>query len=429
MNDSNVNVYALDRWLDTMRSPIGYGGPVAHWWQQSLMFCGAGFDWRYEGIITGYLALWQRTGAQTWLDKACRAGDDLLKAQMENGNFPNSAFESNPSTAGTPHEVACDVGLLRLGEALQHHNAEAAEPYVRCAERNLQSFYIEQLWDAKQKRFRDGVGTDTFVPNKAATACEAFFLWAKLRQREDLVEQYVLPTLNHILDHQLQATGKLHGAIAQNSLNQRRVDKFFPIYIARCVAALLQGYEWTKDERWVAGAQAAIAFIVRWVQVDGSIPTVVYQDGSINSGHVWRAALGDVLRAAQLLRSYHFTASTDPIDELFCNSQDSSGAFQTASGFAAQAGGRIPALPDVRDVLHVVGWNDKAFRYLAEFGDLLAPDGANSAFEQACTFRGQRVQFRETSTLLTISAQSKLIYRWQKGSPYPDIAAPDFWLR
>ena len=41
----------LDAWLDTMRSPDGYGGPVAHWWQNCLQFTGAGLDWRYEGII------------------------------------------------------------------------------------------------------------------------------------------------------------------------------------------------------------------------------------------------------------------------------------------------------------------------------------------------------------------------------------------
>ena len=54
----------LEAWLETMRGPGGYGGPVAHWWQQSLMYTGPGLDWRYEGIIEGYLQLWARTGKQ-----------------------------------------------------------------------------------------------------------------------------------------------------------------------------------------------------------------------------------------------------------------------------------------------------------------------------------------------------------------------------
>ncbi len=34
----------------------GYGGPVVHWWNHSLAYQGAGLDWRYEGIIDGYLS-------------------------------------------------------------------------------------------------------------------------------------------------------------------------------------------------------------------------------------------------------------------------------------------------------------------------------------------------------------------------------------
>ena len=72
----------LEAWLETMRGPSGalpYGGPVAHWWQQSLLYTGPGHDWRYEGIILGYLALWERTGENRWLTKACRAGDDVFQ--------------------------------------------------------------------------------------------------------------------------------------------------------------------------------------------------------------------------------------------------------------------------------------------------------------------------------------------------------------
>ena len=428
---TDANVYALDRWLDTMRSPNGYGGPVAHWWQQSLMFCGAGFDWRYEGIIAGYLALWRRTSDQQWLEKACRAGDDLVAAQSADSHFPNSGFERNPSTAGTPHEVACTIGLLRLAEALQATSKafKTSEVYIRCAEHNLQSFYIGLLWDEEQQRFRDGIGTETFVPNKAATACEAFFLWAKLRKREALVEQFVLPTLNHILNHQITGTGKLHGAIAQNSLNQQRIEKFFPIYIARCIPALLQGYEWTNDERFVVAAQAAIAFIMRWQQADGTLPTVIYHDGAINRGHIWRAGLGDILRAAELLRPYNFDAPLH-LHEVFNASQDTTGGFQTASGFAAQTGGKLSDLPDIRDVLHVVGWNDKAFRYLAEFGSLEAPIHVESStFACDCIFRGQQMHFKETPSAITVRAKQKTVYHWQKGTDYPEIASSDFWLR
>src|SRR4051812_17366681 len=116
----DLAVARLDGWLDTMRGPGGYGGPVAHWWQQCLVYTGPGLDWRYEGLILGYLQLWAHTGAEGWLHKACRAGDDLVQAQLANGHYPASGFEANLSSAGTPHEAACDVGLLSLALALRN---------------------------------------------------------------------------------------------------------------------------------------------------------------------------------------------------------------------------------------------------------------------------------------------------------------------
>ena len=57
-------IIGLDKWLDSMRvdwPTPGYGGPVVHWWNHSLAYTGSGLDWRYEGIIAGYLKLWRKT--------------------------------------------------------------------------------------------------------------------------------------------------------------------------------------------------------------------------------------------------------------------------------------------------------------------------------------------------------------------------------
>src|SRR5262249_44725907 len=86
----NRAVARLDAWLETMRVPGGYGGPVAHWWQQSLIYVGPGLDWRYEGIIAGYCQLCECTSDERWLAKARRAGDDLMAGQLPNGHFAAS---------------------------------------------------------------------------------------------------------------------------------------------------------------------------------------------------------------------------------------------------------------------------------------------------------------------------------------------------
>ena len=51
-------VLHLDTWFETQRQPSGYGGAVVHWWWDNLDFTAPGLDWRYEGILIGYLNLY-----------------------------------------------------------------------------------------------------------------------------------------------------------------------------------------------------------------------------------------------------------------------------------------------------------------------------------------------------------------------------------
>ena len=445
----------LEAWLETMRGPGGYGGPVVHWWQQSLLYTGPGLDWRYEGIITGYVTLWQRTGNPQWLRKACRAGDDLLAGQLENGHYAASCFELNPASAGTPHEAACDAGLLLLAKALKsevsnqrsedrrqpangtelHSHALSADTlpdwrrYADCAERNLQAFYVDRLWDAAAGAFRDDPGTPSFVPNKAATACEALFLLAEVRQDDRWVTQYALSTLDRIVEHQVQDHGPLDGAIAQNTIGRRRIDKYFPKYIARCVPALVTGYRWTGNGRYADAAQRSVQFLSRQAQADGSLPTVLYPGGRSNRYPSWIAPLADVLWAAEALRDLGPAPEFAATSARLLAGQDASGGIQTASGFAAQAGGQPGNLPDVRDVLHVAGWCDKAFRYLASAVQHDPPVKIdNGTFETPCRFQGQSMRYVETASLVEITSRGQVRYRWQKGAAWPDIATPEFWL-
>jgi hypothetical protein len=422
-------VVKLDAWLETMRGPGGYGGPVAHWWQQSLIYTGAGLDWRYEGIIAGYLQLWERTGDERWLARACRAGDDLLSGQLERGHYAASGFEINPATGGTPHEAACDAGLLLLALALRTARRASWQRYAACAERNLREFYVAQLWDSAARSFRDSPHVPSFVPNKAATVGEALFLLAEVTGDALWVERYALPTLDRVVEHQIRDAGALDGAIAQNSFGARKVEKYFPIYIARCIPALLRGYRWTNDEHYAECALRAMSFIARWMDQDGCFPTVVYAKRRANRYPCWIAPLGDLLRAADALRPYGFDADLDAAQHRLLAGQDVSGGMQTASGFAGQVSGRRSGAPDLRDILHVVGWCDKAFRYLASHVGPELPAAASAPFEAACVFRGQALRLVETPKLLEVAYGRETRYRWRKGQPWPEIAASAFWLR
>jgi len=435
-------VIGLDAWLETMRGSDGYGGPVAHWWQNCLQFTGAGLDWRYEGIIIGYLNLYKRTGDERWLAKARRAGDDLVRGQLPTGNFRNSNFEQNPYTGGTPHEAACDLALLHLAEVLRERGDTTWQTYLATAERNIRGYHIERLWDCEARAFRDHPRTPCFVANKAATLVEALLKLARLTGDEALVETYALPTLEAILAHQMR-DGPLHGAIYQNSIRGREVAKFFPYYIARCVPGLVAGYEWSGKERYLDAARRAMAFVLRWRYEDGGFPQVVYPGGRVNRYPQWIAAVGDILWAMRLLEPYGFKADAEPTLAWLLRGQEPTGALRTAHGFAAQISQREPeGLPEFRDLLPVVGWNSMAFRYLTEALPTTDPstslrtssgpptaettaDGRPPSFEAECVFRGQRLQYREDAERMELRQNGRALYRWRKGAAWAEVCAPE----
>lgn len=356
-----IAILGLDSWFDSMRLPNGYAGPVAHWWDDCLIYQGPGLDWRYEGIIHGYLNLWTSTGDCCWLSKAKRAGDDLLYGQLPSGNFRNSKFELNPGTGGTPHEAACDLSLIMLAEELQKNGDGDCEPYYQSALRNLNDFYIASLWSEKEQVFLDSIDPHSFVPNKAATLVEALFAVARKSGDDCWIQLFALPTLEAILSHQVNG-GEFDGAIWQNSFVGQKIDKFFPFYIARCIPALLEGFFWTRDDRFLEAACRAANFVLSWRYADGSFPQVIYPAGRINRYPLWVAAVGDILRILEMLLPFGLIYDPQPTFDWLMKGRSSDGGFHTAVGF-----GKIMPFGknnDPRDKMSVCGWADKAFRYL-----------------------------------------------------------------
>ncbi|MCP4536822.1 MAG: hypothetical protein GY832_06720 [Chloroflexi bacterium] len=421
-------VLKLDAWLDSMRASDGYGGPVAHWWQNSLQFTGAGLDWRYEGIIIGYLNLYGRTDDEQWLDKARRAGDDLARGQLPSGNFRDSCFELNPHSGGTPHEAACDYALLRLAQVLRARGDNAWEQYALVAERNLRGYYLERLWDDEAGGFGNSPNYPAFTPNKSATTVEALFALATLQQDDKLIEQYALPTLDTILRHQAPASDYLlDGAIDQSSLAGKGSSRFFPFYVARCIPALLEGYSYTQHNRYLQAAQRAMSFVLRCRLPDGSFPQVVYGDGRTNRYPQWIAGVGDILRAMRLMSETGMEIRKDNTLTWMLNGQNQSGGIHTGHGFAAQVSQRKPTqLPEFRDVLPVCGWVDKAFRYLTSRvqGDLKLGKAAANGTESACVFRGQIAKYREDAVTIELWVGEEIVYQCRKGSAWAEICVP-----
>lgn len=412
----------LEAWLETMRGPGGYGGPVVHWWQDNLLYTGPGLDWRYEGIILGYLKLYRNTGDERWLDRARRAGIDLLQGQLPSGNFRHSCFEANPGTGGTPHEAACDLALLRLAQVLRERGDPIWETMAEAARRNLWGYILSVLWDESARRFRNLPADPTFVPNKAATIAEALLAWADLTGERDVVDRYVLPSLDAILEAQVQASGSpLDGAIEQGVLGQKASGRYFPFYIARCVPALLRGCEQTGQKTYRDAAFRAVAFILRFRLPDGSFPQVVYRNGRVSGYPRWIAGVGDILRAMEEVRRCGMDVNLEPTQSWLLRGRQLHGGIATAHGFGAMETWRPTCGPDLRDLLPVCGWADKAFRYLAgavQAGDHLPIAQMPPELEMDCLFRGERCLYRETATALEIRWESGWRYWWEKGAPW-----------
>lgn len=429
----------IDAWLDTMRHHTGdlrgYTGPVVHWWQNCFQYTGVGLDWRYEGIIMGYLALFRTTGNTRWLEKARCAGDDLVDGQLRGGTFYHSAFELNPHTGGTPHEAAVDNGLLALASILREMNDGDWERYLETARRNLEGFYIAQLWDEDARLFFDQPNVPSFVPNKSATLCEALFSLAQITGDERYVTNYALPTLDTVVAHQI-TDGSLSGGIWQNRLGNTVVQKIFPYYVARCIPALLKAYVWTEAQGkpqalYLDAALSAGRFLKDQQREDGSFPQVVYANGSVNLYPQWVAAVGDVLRSWRMLERFGFDTEIELTQNWMLSGQCPTGGMMTARGFGSQISQRRPAaVPDFRDFIACCGWVDKAFRYLAEstqlVGGSISPDSTSKStyFEQECDLRGRRAMFYEDENRIEVRDSKTIFYRWNKGSQWAEICDP-----
>jgi hypothetical protein len=417
-----------DDWLDTLRSADGYTGPAVHWWQHCLTYTGAGIDWRYEGIVDGYLTLHRKTGNPRWLLKARRAANDIVAAQYPSGNYADSQFQLNPYTAGTPHEASVNVALLKTAAALRAAHQPDWQGYVDAARRSLTGYFIPRLWDADARTFYDDVRRITVVPNKLATLAEALVRLSDLTGDTRYLEIYALPALDAVLAQQT-GLGTAAGAIGQMTERGHAVTAYFPYYNARCVTGLIAAYRASGSARYLDAADRAMDFITSARLPGGGLPQIVYSDGRRSVYPVWIAGAAESVMAGLALADCGRTHDLAPIVAWVLDGQLESGGFRTAHGFAA-AGCRRAAVtpPHFFDLLPVAGWAHKAFAMCAALlpdGERL-PEAVTAPVERACTFRGRPARFTETAARIELhdDHSGRCLYRWIKGAPWAEVVTP-----
>ena len=417
----NDTILGLDHWLATMRQPGGYGGPVAHWWESSLIFCGPMIDWRYEGIICGYLTLYRATDQRRWLARAVQAGEDCLAAQLPDGRFRNSSFQRGALEGGTPHEAAVDVGLLELALALRADGDPSWRRYFTAAELNLRGYQIERLWGGEA--FIDEPGSRTQVANKNATTLEALLLYRSLGG--DSVDAYIAGAGARSSAALVREQGPRQGATIHLGTGAHRLT--IGIYTARCAAALVRLYREQPTANTLEMLQSMAAYLERLLVAQGS-RFGHYADGRLIACPTWVSPSGDLLRALLMLRP-HATISPNSIGlalQALLQGRLPSGGLRTAHGLGQRGDTRSPlGPPDLRDLLPVAGWCDKAFRALALLAPSILSDKPWASQETMldCRWRSQDCLFHETTTTISVvdTRRSMLRYEWKKATWYPAI--------
>lgn len=421
---ATATVARLEQWLRSMRGPRGYGGPISHWWESCLLYCGPMADWRYEGVICGYINLYRATKQACWLDQAVQSAGDLLDAQLPAGTFRNSAFQQGPMEGGTPHEAAVDVGLLELAMALREQGAAEWRTYFAAAQRNINSYLLGRLWN--EQGFLDQPWNTTLVPNKNATTIEALALYEALSGQD--MGRYLHKAADVILAAQVSAGPRAGATIHQGT---GRHQLAIGIYTARSACGLLRLYERDHRDQWLEAAARAIPFIRTLFAPDGTF-FGRYPDGAAIANPRIIAGAGDILRVLAWGRRYGIAADADidVIVTLLARAQLPSGGIPTGIGLAWRGARKVyRGQPEFRDVLPVVGWCDKAFRALAMLA--APPNGVIEKIEPhqmgetaiECLWKGRRALFQETATAMRLidARRNTTIYDWSKGECHPRI--------
>jgi hypothetical protein len=402
----------LDAWLETMRQPGGYGGPVAHWWQNRFQYTGPGLDWRYEGILIGYTTLYEKTKDATWCQRLNTAAEDLMNGQLPDGSYRASRFEINPGTLGTPHEAAATLGLLT---ALPHLQDKARA--LNTAKCNLDNL-IDKLWDGKG--FNDRPKGKERVPNKLATLAQTLITYAEASGDEQYL-LYAKACLDDVLRYQEQ-TGRYKGAVHQYAPGIRQGDgRFFPYYNARCIPPLVLGKKVFNDTQYLQSARDILNFIKNSMHSDGSWSQIIYSNGRSAEWPRWIAGTADILLAFGLLDE----ALPEVSFGRLINSQAESGSFPTAHGFTSQINQHLPPKAlDYRDAIPVVGWNDKCLRFLTSLLyniNSLPISHTTQVFRQVHT-QVTPTNYLETQTKITLNSQQHVHYIFFKTMPWASVS-------
>lgn len=407
----------LESWFETVHGEDGYRGPSIGLRDTGIAFCGAGYDWRYEGLLDGFCQMYWATRDTAYLDAAERSLVHIQSAQLLNGAFRNSYFEYNPMEGGMPHEPAMLAAVCRTLRCLTAAGKTLPAGVEAMVYRYVHHHLLKQLWNKKLQTFNDWPTSEFqyYSPASAAAVIELLLEVADRTGEWNTLEHYVTGAADSLLHAQIK-TGPLAGGMPPSSRGDAGVS---PFLAARCLPALAAVAKKLNNDVYRVAATSLEEFLRRQSALPGGWPKMVFADRPPMHAPVFTGAIAGILTAMHRAERLTGDDLKNPLEFILAQ-QTASGAFRTAAGFGQW---RKPSpIPDWRDVLPVCGWQDKIFALLA----CLHP-GERASFTPAEVVQEVRIQhrsgaFREDAQSIRIELRGgQPLFHWNKNQKWPSV--------
>ena len=404
----------LEGWLATMRGPGGYYGPVVGLRGVSMAWCGAGHDWRWEGLLDGWITLHRRTDDPVYLERMGAALHALRPAQLANGSFCNSYFDNNPFEGGMPYEPAMMAAVLRtllyMKEKAHPWPVGAAEMVERFVEERL----LKELWNKVLKTFNNWMQSDfeRYSPPAIAAIVETLYGYAGLSDSAARLAPYIEGAASSLLASQLR-DGALRGALP---LSNNEGASASPCLAARALPALALLYRRTGDARFASACEALAGFVSRSLLPDGGIPYMVFANRPPRELPRFVGATADTLRSLDCVGRIDAAVTRTHLAWIL-DHQTASGGFDSAVGFGAGTGHTLH--PDWRDVIPVCGWADKVYALLAGLAGNPVTEVSGEPVCRSVRVRGTEAVFTEDAESMALRGKKTEWFVWSKRTVCP----------
>lgn len=405
---------ALEGWLETLHGAGGYYGPAVGMRGMAMAWCGPAHDWRWEGLLDGWVARHRRTAEPVFLERIGQAFRDLQRAQLADGSFRNSSFDLNPCEGGMPHEPAVMAAVLRAGLYLRKQGQPWPEGTAAMLERFVEERLIKSLWNKTLRTFNNWLQSDfeLYSPPAVASVIETLYAYGELTGTAERWTPFIAGAAESLLKSQFR-TGPLAGALPFSSADRASASPFFA---ARCLTALTALHLRTGDARFSEAAEALSDFVKRGLCP--GIACMAYAGRPNRIAPLYTGATAGALLAldrAARLEEPLLCAQLDWLLPL----QSAAGGFDTAVGFGRGLPRRDP--PDWRDALPVCGWSAMVYALLASrVGEPVSPAAPAAPVCRAVAVRGRRAELTEDADELAIRCGAEPVYVWRKRTLSPE---------